>query len=481
MTIDLYITKLRDMLGDELSGNDIKLIRNAYELAKLSHHGQKRASGEDYFEAHCIPVSINVASLDMPASMIAAALLHDSVEDTEMTLVQIANVCGPDVASLVDGVTKLGKIKYHGNERHVESLRKFFVAIAQDARVVILKLCDRWHNLTTLHHLPEHKRQRIALESLLIYAPLASRMGMGKLAMILSDLSFPYAEPENYQKTLDLMKEELAKAELVIKQMYEALPVLLKPALGYEPKIDKRVKTVYSLYKKLERKEWRAEDIHDIVALRIIVKDISECYQVLGVIHANWQPLPGRVKDYIAIPKPNGYKSLHTTVMSGSDVIVEVQIRTPEMHSYNEFGVASHHSYKNRHKAPHGESFNWLSQLSELDDESLTPDEYVSALTTDFFADRIFALTPKGDVIDLPVGATVLDFAFQLHTDIGARAIGGRMNGTYRSLNTVILPESVVEIVTGPKPHPSEKWLSFVKTSYAKNKIHRMLLKHKKS
>lgn len=479
MTFADYTSGLSGLLEEKLGDDDSVLIKRAFELAQKAHTGQKRASGEDYFDAHCVPVSYNVAGLHMPATMIAAALLHDSVEDTELTLPEITEACGAEVASLVDGVTKLGKLKYRGNERHVESLRKFFVAIAQDARVVVLKLCDRWHNLSTLQHLPPEKRQRIALESLMIYAPLASRLGIGKLSTTLSDLAFPYAYPDQYQKTMDLMRGELSRADEAINSLYGALPKLLEQTLTYAPIIDKRVKTVYSLYKKLERKDWQADEIHDIVALRVIVQSINDCYRALGAIHAQWQPLPGRVKDYIATPKPNGYQSLHTTILSDSGVIVEVQIRTQDMHLHNEYGIASHHTYKARRLGEQNESFNWLGQLGQLTKQKMSPEEYIHDLTADFFADRIFALTPRGDVIDLPIGATILDFAYQLHTDIGARAIGGRINGVYRSLDTAITPEAIVEIVTGPKAHVSEKWLAFVRTSYARTKIKKTLSKRR--
>ncbi len=477
MTFAEYMQKVTPFLDNEPGAADIELLGAAFELAQRAHGSQLRASGESYFDGHCVPVSLHVASLQMSLTMVAAGLLHDTLEDTELTHAEITRNCSEEVADLVEGVTKLGKIKYRGNERHVESLRKFFVAVAKDARVVVLKLCDRWHNLETLEYLPETKRQRIALESLHIYAPLASRLGMGKLSSTLSDLAFPYADPQNYRKTTELMRGELVRAETVIESMYSELPRIIERSLGYTPIVDKRIKTIYSLYKKLERKQWHTDEIYDIVALRAIVKTVSDCYQALGVIHSTWQPLPGRVKDYIAIPKPNGYQSLHTTVISRSHIMVEVQIRTADMHTFNEYGFASHHSYKNRQKGEQSESFNWLGQLSELNDEQLTNEEYIKTLTTDFFADRIFALTPKGDVIDLPIGATILDFAFQLHTQIGASAVGGRINGVYKSLDTPIAPESVVEIVTGPKPHPSEKWLSFVVTSYARHKIRRMLVK----
>lgn len=478
MTIEQCLQKIEKARGESLSVDDSELIQAAYSLASRAHAGQVRANGKPYFSEHCVPVACNVASLLMPASMIAAGLLHDSLEDTQITASEISASCGEDVAFLVEGVTKLGKIKYHGNERHAESLRKFFVAVAEDVRVVILKLCDRLHNVSTLQHVPAAKQKRIADESIQIHAPLASRLGMGKLAASINDLAFPYAEPENYKKTVEITKPSLLAAEKSAALMEKDFAALVKETLDYEAVLDKRIKSSYSLYKKLQKKNWRLDDIHDLVAIRAIVKTQDDCYKILGFIHSKWSPLPGRIKDYIALPKPNGYKSLHTTVMGPHGVPVEIQVRTLEMHAYDEYGLASHHSYKNRNHGAQRESFDWLDQLRELARDNLSPEEYISTLKSDFFGDRIFTITPKGDIIDLPAGATVLDFAYALHTDIGAKAMGGRINGEFKSLDHTIPNEATVEIVTGPRAHVSEKWLEFATTHYAKHKIKKAL--HKK-
>jgi len=376
---------------------------------------------------------------------------------------------------MVDGVSKLSKVKFQGNERHIESLRKFFVAIAKDARVVTLKLCDRWHNLETLLYLPEAKRQRIARESILIHAQLASRLGIGKLSTILKDLAFPFAYPEEYEKTREVLEGAMNLASKVIEKMYRDMLPLATENLGYSPVVDKRIKGVYSSYKKLVRKDWDISQLSDLVALRVIVKSPEECYRMLGIIHGKWQPVPGRLKDYIAIPKPNGYRSLHTTVMSGSGLSVEIQVRTREMHDFDEYGIASHHSYKARQAGEVRESFAWISQLGSLKDQKLTPDEYINILRSDFFEDRIFALTPLGDVIDLPVGATALDFAYAVHSDIGDSAQGARINGKFCALSTPVPSEAVVEVVVSSRNKPSEKWLEWAHTAGARTKIKKRL------
>jgi GTP pyrophosphokinase len=411
----------------------------------------------------------------MDTPLVCAALLHDTIEDTSVTAEDIEKIFGKEIALLVEGVSKLGKVKYRGNERHVESLRKFFVSVAQDVRVVILKLADRWHNLETLEFLPPEKQQRIALESIFIHAPLASRLGMGKLVSTINDLAFPYAYPEEYKRTKSLMDGLIKDADSTITKMYRSLSADLHGTLGYSAKIDKRIKSSYSLYKKLIRKKWNTDEIYDLVALRAIVNSVSDCYQSLGTIHNHWRPVPGRIKDYIAVPKPNGYQSLHTAVFSGDGPIVEIQIRTPEMHEFNEFGVASHHSYKNSHlqKGTDKESFAWIEQLREFQNAELTSSDYLKRLRTDFFQDRIFVFTPKGDVIDLPAGATILDYAFALHTQIGEHASGGKINGKFMALKTPLASEQIVEIVTNSKAHPSDKWLEMCITSSAIGKIRR--------
>lgn len=464
----------------ELSGFEEGLIERAYDMAEKAHKGQKRANGDSYFIGHCVHVAEHVLELGMDATLVAAALLHDTIEDTTITAGDIEKEFGADIAHIVEGVSKLGKVKYHGNERHVESLRKFFISVAQDVRVVILKLADRWHNLETIEFLPADKRQRIALESIMIHAPLASRLGMGKLVVILNDLAFPYAYPEKYKKTKDIRDTRLTNAEATITKMYRNFNVELTKTLGYTPQVDKRVKGMFSLYKKLERKKWNIDEVYDLVALRAIVKTLPDCYQGLGAVHAHWRPVPGRVKDYIAVPKPNGYQSLHTAVFSGDGPIVEIQLRTEEMHEFNEFGIASHHAYKNASNGgAKGESFAWIQQLRLFQNADLSPSDYLKRLRTDFFQDRIFVLTPKGDVIDLPIGATILDFAYAVHTQVGEHASGGKINGKFMALKSPLKSEDIVEIITNTKAHPTDKWLEYCVTSNAISRIRHYIKKTK--
>lgn len=462
----------------QLTGFEQGLIERAYDLAKQAHKGQKRANGSSYFSGHCIPVAEHILELGMDANLVAAALLHDTIEDTKITAKDIEDEFGADIANLIEGVSKLGKVKYRGNERHVESLRKFFISVAQDVRVVILKLADRWHNLETLEFLPAEKQKRIALESIMIHAPLASRLGMGKLVVTLNDLAFPFAYPDEYKKTKDIRDSRLTNAEATITKMYRNLNVEVEKALGYVPQIDKRIKGLYSLYKKLERTKWNIDEVYDLVALRVIVKSIPDCYQGLGAIHAHWVPVSGRVKDYIAVPKPNGYQSLHTAVFSGDGSIVEMQLRTEQMHEFNEFGVASHHNYKNSSGSDSkNESFAWIEQLRLFQNADLSPSDYLKRLRTDFFQDRIFVFTPKGDVIDLPIGATILDLAYAVHTEVGEHAGGGKINGKFMALKSPLKSEDIVEIITNPKAHPTDKWLEYCVTSNAIGRIRRYVKK----
>lgn len=459
----------------ELSGADIKTISRAYKFGEKAHAGQRRASGEDYFAAHCVPVAMHLVEIGMDTNMIVAGLLHDTIEDTEVTAEDVCQEFGEDVTELVEGVSKLGKIRYIGNERHVESLRKFFVAVAQDVRVVILKLCDRWHNLETLEYLSPSKQKRIAQESMLVHGMLASRLSMGKLTSIINDLAFPYAYPEDYKRTKQVLDSHIKNSEIQAEDIYKDMLRLLTEEFGETPPVDRRTKGIYSLYKKLERKKWAIENIYDLIAIRVIMPTPTDCYLALGAIHGRWRPVPGRVKDYIAVPKPNGYQSLHTAIFSGKGPIIEVQIRTPQMHEFAEYGIAAHHGYKQSNHGEVGEKFNWMQQLGELQTETRTPSEFLKELRTDFFHDRIFAMTPAGDVIDLPSGATVLDFAFAVHTDIGLCAQGGKVNGTFKALRTVLQSEDIVEVETNKNATPKAEWLEWSVTNLAHSRIRNKL------
>lgn len=489
---------------------DQKLVEKAYEFSKKAHEGHTRYSGEPYF-IHPAATAKILAEFGMDAETIAAGLLHDTIEDALATEDEVRSAFGAEVLFLIEGVTKLGKHKYRGAERHAESLRRLLVATASDLRVLIVKLADRFHNMQTLEHVPEHKRRRIALETLEIYTPLAERLGMGRLKRELEDLSFPYVDPDAYTHTLELRKlktketeEGLARVQKLIRQE------LVKKGIA-EFRSEIRMKGLWSLHQKLKRKHEDITLIHDIAALRIIVDSLDTCYAVLGVIHSLFKPLPGEFKDYIAFPKPNGYQSLHTTVLTKDAGVVEFQIRSEEMHRHAQFGVASHMSYKQLgkeieqlDKATQKGSFArlsfawvrslipglmkmrrgetkdarapktmpyWLSELSEAHTDIAGSEEFVEGLKEDFFSHRVFVFSPKGDVIDLPIGATPIDFAYAIHSDVGNHMQGAKVNGKLVSFNSALHNGDVVEILCRDSAHPSAKWLDDVRTSMARKHI----------
>jgi len=462
--------------GVDASTTDREKIIKAYTFAKKSHADQKRNNGEPYFN-HVYQAGLNCARFGMNTDVVIAGLLHDTVEDTPATSEDIEENFGSEIRFLVDGVTKLGKLKYRGRERHIESLRKFFVASAQDVRVVIIKLADRLHNLQTLEHVRKDKQERIAKESIEIHAALASRLGMGKLAQEIQDLAFPYAYPKEYKQIKTLLATREDTDQKYLEKVRRALLKELADKYSENFEISYRVKGVYSLYKKLVRKDMDVDAVYDIVALRIIVPSIEDCYRVLGIIHTMWRPLPGRIKDYIALPKPNGYQSLHTSIFTGDGGIAEIQIRTHDMDTIAQYGIASHHAYtfakgKKKNKQ---DSFNWLDQLRELDSQAEKPADYMKKLTSDFFEDRIFVFTPLGDVIDLPDGASVVDFAYAIHSDIGNHLCSAKVNGKNTALKTVLKNRDVVEVEHKDSCKPSSKWLSYVKTSLAQKHIRNTL------
>jgi GTP pyrophosphokinase len=452
-----------------LTANEKALIEEAYNFSQSAHKNQKRNSGEPYFY-HAVEVAKNCAYLGADATTIAGALLHDTLEDTETTQEELLELFGDDVVFLVEGVTKLGKLKYQGVERHAESMRKFFIALAEDIRVLIIKLADRLHNIQTLEHVRPDKQKRIAVETIEVYAPLAGRLGMGKLKGLLEDYAFPFADPKEYQKTKKLMDElipeSVAVVDIVKKQVSEILE-----SFSIEAKIDARAKHIYSLYRKLVKYHMDTGKIHDIVALRIIVGSVADCYQVLGLVHMEWKPVPGRIKDWIAVPKPNGYKSLHTTVITPHGV-VEIQIRTEEMHIDAELGIASHLIYKEvtTKGLDQKQQVAWLSQLKELSTLA-TNSHDIDELKLDFFTHRIFVFTPKGDVVDLPEDASAIDFAYSIHTDIGNSVSAVKINKKMTSLDTTLKNGDIVEIITSKNSHPSSKWFEYAKTSFARRKI----------
>ncbi|MBI3631942.1 MAG: bifunctional (p)ppGpp synthetase/guanosine-3',5'-bis(diphosphate) 3'-pyrophosphohydrolase [Candidatus Vogelbacteria bacterium] len=463
---------------------DIKLINDAYNFAKIAHIEHKRMSGEPYL-VHLAGTAKNLAQMRADPQTIAAGLLHDTLEDTETAPEIIEKQFGTDILFLVQGVTKLGKIKYQGIERHAESLRKLFIATAKDIRVILIKLADRLHNIRTLQYVKPEKRRRIALETIDIYAPVANRLGMGQMKGALEDAAFPYAYPEEFEATKKIRQ---VKNEEVLRNLEDIQRVLWKRFAKENLisfKTDFRVKHVYSLHKKLQRHNMDIERIHDIAALRIIVPTIEDCYRVLGIIHNTWRPLPGTLKDYIAVPKINGYQSIHTVIFTGNGGIVEIQIRTTKMHDEAEFGIASHLAYDELGKPDAGgllgKKLRWLNQLIEWQKNVKGSREFLENIQTDFFVDQIFVFTPKGDVIELPQGSTPIDFAFMIHSDLGNHVAGAKINGKFMSLDTILKNGDIVEIQSRDNNKPSQKWLEYAKTSMARRRIKASILEQEET
>ena len=470
------MTTLKEKIKSEPGG----VISRAYRLAEKAHAGQKRKNNDPYF-LHVKATAEILCGWRLDDASIAAGLLHDVVEDTSATLAEIESSFGEEIAFLVDGVTKLGRIKYRGVEGRVENLRKMIFALSQDLRVVFIKLADRLHNMRTLSALPPQKQKRIALETDEIYAPIAYRLGMQNLSGELHDLAFPYLHPGEFRWLKEHIREEYAEREKYLSRLKPVLEQALAKVSIKPQSIDFRAKRHSSLYHKLRRYEMDISKIYDLVAMRVIVADISECYAVLGIVHQIWPPLPGRIKDYIAMPKPNGYRSLHTTVIGPNDKFVEIQIRTQQMHEENENGIAAHWLYEQvksgkaepRSARQMTEEVQWVQQLRRWQEKysDVSSGEFLDSMKVDFFRDRIFAITPEGDVIDLPKGATPVDFAYEIHTAIGNTCVGAKVNDQFVPLDRELQSGDLVLILTQKNKKPSEEWLKFVKTSMAREHI----------
>lgn len=458
-------------LLSNITPEDKAQIQKAYDFAYKAHDGHKRKSGEPYFN-HLFGTAKNIASLNMDVPTVVAGFLHDSIEDIGVAPDLIEKEFGKEILFLVEGVTKLGKIKYHGTNRYNESLRKLFIAMSQDIRVLIVKLCDRLHNMQTLQHVPKEKQLRIAKETLEIFAPLAYRMGIKTLQRELEDLAFSYVYPKEFEEIKKILKKKKEEVEEHLDKFEKSLKKELAKNSITDFKMDHRVKSMYSLYKKLEKYKWDVESIYDISALRVTVKEVSDCYRILGIVHGAWRPLPGRIKDYIASPKLNGYRSIHTTIFTGDGGIIEVQIRTEEMHLEAEYGVASHLSYKEGKKAT-----NWIQELVDFQKEA--GDDFLEHAKGDFFEERIFVFTPIGDVIDLPKDSSVIDFAYNIHTDIGNHMVGAKVNGKFTSITTKLQSGDRVEVETKKNAKPNKKWLESCKTTMAKRRINSYLENNK--
>lgn len=507
----LAVKPLSDILSAMRSKDekDSDLVSRAYEFSKKAHEGQERFSGDPYFQ-HTAEVGFSLAKIGMDAPTIAAGFLHDVIEDAHVPASEMEKEFGAEVLSLVRGVTKLGALRYRGMERHTESLRKLFAATAEDLRVLIIKLMDRLHNAQTLEHVPAEKRERIAVETLEIYAPIADRLGMSVIKTELEDAAFPYAYPDEYEKTLSVLKERKHENEKRLEKLEKDAKKELAEAGMRNFRTEARIKGVYSLFRKLERKDWDITKIHDILALRILMPTVADCYAALGLVHRHWRPMPGKIKDYIAFPKPNGYQSIHTTVYTGDGGAMEIQIRTESQHHEALYGIASHLTYKEDQgyaEGTHGSGLDWIRQFIPLRKKTPTPveaepvktgpvpqwvkelasahsdsksDEYLRSLKSDFFTHRVFVFTPKADVIDLPLGATPIDFAYAIHSEVANKMSGARVNAKMVSLDTPLRNGDIVEIITRPAGKPSRKWHDIAKTTLAKKMIRAALLAERK-
>ncbi|MFA4999160.1 MAG: RelA/SpoT family protein [Parcubacteria group bacterium] len=458
----------------------LSLIGKAYVFAERAHKGQRRASGEPYFE-HPRKTADILLSWHLDDETIASGLLHDVLEDAPDMRKELEETFGKTVSFIVEGVTKLGNIKYRGAELQKENIKKLILASSEDIRVLFVKLADRYHNMQTLKYLPPEKQHRIALETYEIYAPLAYRLGMQHLSGKLEDLAFPYVNPEAHEW---LRKNVQTKYEDREKYLARLKPIVVKALSDANIKpisLDFRAKRYSSLYKKLLRYDMDIEKIYDLVAFRIILETVADCYAALGVIHKLWPPVPGRIKDYIAVPKPNGYKSLHTVVIAAGEKPVEFQIRTLQMHEEAENGIAAHWSYEEKKgeksyikriaSVAKNTDVEWVKRLRSWQDEAVNPEEFIDSMKIDFFKDRIFALTPKGEVIDLPAGSTPVDFAYRIHSAIGDQCVGAKINGELVPLHHELKSSDIVQIIIQKGKKPSSSWLEFVRTSEAKAHI----------
>lgn len=459
----------------------VKTLEDAFAFAKESHNKQLRKSGEEFIE-HPIQVAMILTDFEMDTPTIIAALLHDVPEDTEVSLKQIEEKFGKHVATIIDGVTKLSQIKaVDWEERQAENLRKMFMATAKDVRVVLIKLADRVHNIKTIKYLSKDKAERIAKETLEIYAPLAHRLGMSSMKSTLEDLSFAVIEPAKYQKIKKMVAESRVKRQEYLDKAIKIMMSEIANVGVKKSEITGRSKHFYSIYQKMAERRKDFNQIYDLSAIRVIVDSVSDCYAALGAIHNIWTPIPGRFKDYIAVPKANGYQSLHTIIIGPEAKTLEIQIRTKQMHRMAEFGIAAHWTYKETDKSKiKNEHMLWLKQLTEWQKDSLDPKEFLESLKFDLFQSEVFIFTPKGDIINLPAGSTPLDFAFNIHTDVGSHCVGAKVNGVIVPLEYKLRVGDRVEILTAKNASPSKDWLKLVKTARARSKIRQWFSKEVK-
>jgi GTP diphosphokinase / guanosine-3',5'-bis(diphosphate) 3'-diphosphatase len=482
-TTALTVTKFRELLRTMRAnrpGDDLELVRRAYEFSQKNHAGQSRASGEPYL-VHPLGVAQVLAEMKMDAVAIAAGLLHDSVEDTSVTIVDIRKEFGEQVAHIVEGVTKISQIDFATREeQQAENLRKMMLAMVDDIRVVLIKLADRLHNMRTLEHLTPERQQKIAKETLEIYGPIAHRLGMGKIRGELEDLGFRYLDPLTHQQVHDAVEARRKKGEQFLARVEQTLRDKLKEA-GITAEVESRIKRLFSIHKKLVRQKISVDQVYDLYAMRVITKSLQDCYAVLGIVHNAWRPVPGRIKDFIAMPRPNFYQSLHTSVITEDGTPFEVQIRTEEMHRMAEEGIAAHWKYKDGPVSAQDEQrLAWLRQVVEWQRDVSDPTEFLSTLKIDLYPEEVYTFTPKGKVVVLPRESTPIDFAYSIHTEVGHSCVGAKVNGRMVPLRHKLHSGDIVEIVTQPGRTPSRDWLAIVKSSRARNKIKHWLNIHQR-
>ncbi len=456
---------------------DLELLRRAYVFTAFEHKGQVRHSGEPYL-IHPLAVADFLADMKLDVVAIAAGLLHDVVEDTLTTIDRIRQLFGPEVAHVVEGVTKISAIRFSTiEERQAENFRKMLLAMVDDIRVIFVKLADRLHNMRTLNHLPEEKRMAIAQETRDIYAPIANRLGMSKVKNELEELSFRYLDPRSYEALRIQVDARRRATEGMVEQLKNTIAAKLNEASIPVVEIDGRIKRLWSIQQKLRAQRIELEQVYDFIALRVITTSIKDCYAALGIIHQTWSPVPGRIKDFIAMPRPNGYQSLHTSVISDRGLPFEVQIRTIEMHRMAEEGIAAHWKYKEGRVGDHKDEryFQWMRQLLEYQQEVRDPQEFIQHLKVDLYPEEVYTFTPKGQVKAFPRGATPIDFAYSIHTDVGHQCVGARVNGKMVPLRAHLRNGDIVEIITSAGHKPSRDWLNFVVTSHARYKIKHLI------
>src|SRR5437762_1383252 len=456
---------------------DLELLRRAYVFSALEHKGQVRHSGEPYL-IHPLAVADFLADMKLDVVAVAAGMLHDVVEDTLTTIERIKELFGPEVAHVVEGVTKISAIRFASSEeRQAENFRKMLLAMVDDIRVILVKLADRLHNMRTLNHLPDDRRIAVAQETRDIYAPIANRLGMSKIKNELEELSFRYLEPQTYEALRAKVDARRRATEGLIEQLRSTIAAKLNDAAVPYLEIDGRIKRLWSISQKLKKQRIELDQVYDFIALRIITSSVKDCYAALGIIHQTWSPVPGRIKDFIAMPRPNGYQSLHTSVISEHGLPFEVQIRSIEMHRRAEEGIAAHWKYKEGRIGDQRDEryFRWMRQLIESQQEFRDPQEFIQNLKIELYAEEVYAFTPKGQVKAFPRGATPIDFAYAIHTEVGHQCVGARVNGKMVPLRTHLKNGDIVEIITQAGHKPSRDWLNFIATSRARNKIKHLI------